>query len=64
MPGKLQHDKLLVDKLGPFLVTDYYYFFLLLFFTFFTVTLNLAYLASLNGAGPIFTNSALWAELG
>ena len=52
MPGKLYHDKFLVDKLGPFVVTDFVKsFFLLHFFTVLPVTLNLAYFAPLNGAG-------------
>ena len=51
MSGKLWHDKFLVDKLGPFVGTDFLVFH---FFTFLPLTLNLAYLAPLNGAGRIF----------
>ena len=45
----------MVDKLGPFVGTDFVIFFLLYFFTFLPVTLNLAYFAPLNGAGRIFS---------
>ena len=42
----------MVDKLGPFVGTDFLKVFF--FFTFLPVTLNLAYFALLNGAGQIF----------
>ena len=51
MPGKLQYDQFMVDKLGPFVGTNFLKVF---FFTFLHVTLNLAYFALLNGAGRIF----------
>ena len=54
MPGKLLHDKFLVDKLGPLVVTDFLMFFSSQTFTFLPVTLNLGYFAHLNGAGWIF----------
>ena len=51
MPGKLKYDQFMVDKLGPFVGTD----FLKVFFsTCLPIALNLAYFALQNGAGRIF----------